>query len=541
MMRTNHTPVLELRDVHKAFGGARALSGASLKVLPGEVHGLVGENGCGKSTLIKILAGYHAPDAGSLHVNGNPVALPLSPGQPRTLGFEFVHQDLGLIPSLSVTENLFLEDIATSKHRFYYSWARATRRAVAVLERYNLALNPDAKVEDVRPVEQAMLAIVRAHHRVNGGEAQGHSVLFLDEPTAFLPLAEVSTLFELIRGIAQEESSVVFVSHKLNEVLEITDRATVLRNGLVAGTVRTKEATTRSLASLILGTEYAAMERLAAERPEVAEGHRVMEVRGLSTSVLSDVGFTARQGEVLGLTGLLGSGYEDIVYALFGAIPDASGIASIHGGTPISLAALTPPAAMKIGIALVPGERRRYGAVLELSAAENVNLLVLDKFVQRTRLALGELKANAVAAMERGDVRPASPSLDFALFSGGNQQKLVMEKWVQTEPRVLLLHEPTVGVDVGARQEIWRGIRASAPDRITLCASADYEQLAALCDRVAVVANGQIIEFLAGSGLTQESLTRVCLRGARPRARLTARPDHDARVPPTVEDGENAH
>lgn len=540
-MRETQTPVLELRDVHKTFGGVRALSGASIEVLPGEVHGLLGENGCGKSTLIKILAGYHAPDAGSLEVNGDPVSLPLSPGQPRTLGFEFVHQDLGLIPSLSVTENLFLEDIASSKHRFYYSWARAERRAAAVLERYNLPVKPDAKVEDVRPVEQAMLAIARAHHRVSGGEGQGASVLFLDEPSAFLPLAEVSTLFELIRGIAREESSVVFVSHKLDEVLEITDRATVLRNGLVAGTVRTKDATTSSLANLILGKEYAAMERVVAERPARAERDQALEIRGLSTSLLSDVGLTAREGEVLGLTGLLGSGYEDIVYALFGAIPGASGTVSIQRDAPLSLAALTPPAAMKAGIALVPGERRRYGAVPELTAAENVNLLVLGKYLRRMRLALGALKANAVEAMERGDVRPATPSLEFASFSGGNQQKLVMEKWLQTEPRVLLLHEPTVGVDVGARQEIWRGIRAGAPKRITLCASADYEQLAALCDRVAVVANRQIVEVLAGSELTQESLAQVCLHGARPRADLTARLDHDAEIPRILEDGQNAH
>jgi len=224
-------PLLEARGLTKSFGGALALDGVDLTVLPGEVHGLLGENGSGKSTLIKILAGYHVPDAGTLSVAGHDVRLPLRPGEYRELGFEFVHQDLGLVPSLSVAENLFLGEIAAPSNRYFLSWSRAARRARQVFDRYGLAIDPRARTEDVRAVERALLAIVRALEglRAEAGDEQRPTLLVLDEPTVFLPQHEVALLFDFVRGIAARGSSVLFVSHDLDEVREITDRVTVLR------------------------------------------------------------------------------------------------------------------------------------------------------------------------------------------------------------------------------------------------------------------------------------------------------------------------
>jgi ribose transport system ATP-binding protein len=235
--------LLEVRGLTKAFGGALALDGVDLTVLSGEVHGLLGENGSGKSTLIKILAGYHDPDAGTLSVRGEPVDLPLAPGVYRHLGFEFVHQDLGLVSSLSVVENLFMAEIADPRNPAFFSWRQATRQARRIFERYGQSIEPRALIEEIRPVERAMVAIIRALEGLSSVDEslRGHTLLVLDEPTVFLPRHEVNLLFDFIRNIANSGSSVLFVSHDLDEVQRITDRITVLRDGRVAGTVVTRE------------------------------------------------------------------------------------------------------------------------------------------------------------------------------------------------------------------------------------------------------------------------------------------------------------
>ncbi|MCW2701466.1 MAG: Monosaccharide-transporting ATPase [Blastococcus sp.] len=506
---TDPQPLLELRGLTKSFGGALALDDVELTVLPGEVHGLLGENGSGKSTLIKVLAGYHTPDAGALTVNGVDVPLPLPPGESRALGLEFVHQDLGLVPSLSVAENLFMGYISRPWIRFLLSLSRAEKDAERIFAQYGLTLDPHAMVESIRPVERALLAIVRALEGLRRSAGHGPNLLVLDEPTVFLPQHEVALLFAFVRQIAGSGSSVLFVSHDLDEVRQITDRITVLRDGRVAGSRGTAETSPAELVRLIIGHELAAM--APAGQQHVEDRKVVLEVRGLTTRWLQDVSFDLHAGEVLGLTGLVGSGYEDVAYALFGAVPATAGGVRF-GDRAVDATALTPRGAMALGMALVPGDRQRNGSIPSLSAAENINLLVLDRHFSGMRLHQRGLEDNARSLMTTFDVRPLQPNLEYGSFSGGNQQKAMMAKWQQIAPTVLLLHEPTQGVDVGARQQIWTMIRDATASSSTICASSDYEQLAAICDRVGVVARGRLVGFLSGEEVTKERIADFCLR-----------------------------
>jgi ribose transport system ATP-binding protein len=500
------TPLVSIRGLTKIFGGQRALDGVDLTIEPGEVHGLLGENGSGKSTLIKVLSGFHVPDEGTLEVNGTDVPLPLLPGQNRELGFEFVHQDLGLVPSLTVTENLVMSEIAVSR-ALRYSWRDAREQATRTFERYGIDLDPSALVERVRPVDRAMLAIVRAVESMRDDDSPGANLLVLDEPTVFLPKQEVGQLFTLVRRITADGSSVLFVSHDLDEVLEITDRVTVLRDGRTSGTAVTAQTSNRELITMIIGRELAEHAQPVSTAP--AGKAVVMSVRGLSNGSLHDVDFDLHEGEILGFAGLIGSGYEDVVYSLFGAVAGAHGTVEMDGRT-VAVDSLSPRRAMDMGMALVPGDRKNVGSVATLSLSENINLTVLDRHFVGGRLRKGRLRANVAQLVGEFDVRPALPELDYGSFSGGNQQKALMAKWQQIHPKVLLLHEPTQGVDVGARQQIFDMIRASTDKSAAICASSEYEQLEAICDRVGIFVRGRLVTFVTGEDITKARIADLC-------------------------------
>jgi len=507
---TTTTPVLQVSNLSKSFGGAKALNGVNLTVRPGQVHGLLGENGSGKSTLIKVLAGFHVPDEGEVQVNGKDVHLPILPGESQKLGFEFVHQNLGLVDSMSVTENLFMQEIARPDSGFYMSWAAAERRAREVFSRYSLKIDPSLAVEQIRPVERAMLAIARAMEGLSRHAPGVATLLVLDEPTVFLPAQEIRQLFGLVRQITSHGSSVLFVSHDLEEVKQIADAVTVLRDGRVAGETETSKTTTDQLIRLIIGHDLESVSPTD-DRPEAKPA--LVEVRELSTPRVADVSFDVGVGEILGLTGLVGSGYDDVLYALFGALKVNSGRMRLSDSS-IDLVTLTPQRAMRHAIALVPGDRQRLGSVSDLTVAENVNLLVLDRFSRGGRLRHRKLSSNALELLQEFDVRPRRADIPYESLSGGNQQKALMAKWLQIGPQLLLLDEPTQGVDVGARQQIWRAVRAASASASIICASSDHEQLAGLCDRVGVVARGRLVGFLSGADLTKERIADFCLRSA---------------------------
>ncbi len=507
-MATSVPPALVLRDLSKSFGGARALDGVSLTVAGGEVHGLLGENGSGKSTLIKILAGYHSPDAGELEVYGQPVKLPLRPGQFRSLGMDFVHQDLGLIPSLSVIENLNVGELASTS-RLHISWTRERQKAEQTFARYGLRLDPRARVADLTPVERALLAIVRAVEgmRTSVAGAEGRGLLVLDEPTVFLPRTGIDQLFTLVREIAASSASVLFVSHDLDEVREITDRITVLRDGHVVGTVVTSETNEAELVRMIIGRQ---LETLVPETHELSERGVEIAIDGLTGGTLQNVSLELQKGEVLGLTGLVGSGFEELPYFLFGAWRPERGKLRLHGSEH-ELVGLTPVKALAAGIALVPADRQTDGVIGSLPVYDNILLRSLGNFFKTGLLRRRQMLGHARRLMSEFDVRPGDPRMVYASLSGGNQQKALLAKWLNRRPQLLLLHEPTQGVDVGARQQIFSLVRdAAATGTSVICASSDYEQLAAICDRVLIFARGRLVEQLVGDDVTKERIAERC-------------------------------
>lgn len=507
--------LLSVRHLSKSFGGTQALADVALEVTPGEVHGLLGENGSGKSTLIKVLAGYHAPDSGEVDVRGTPVGLPLAPGRFRRLGMDFVHQDLALIPSLTVLENLRIGELAAARRQPYVSWRRERTAAREMFERYGLDLDPTARVADLPVVARALLAIVRAVEgmasaRSDAGTDQG--LLFLDEPTAFLPRDQVDRLFDLVRQVVRSNASVVFVSHDLDEVMRITDRVTVLRNGRRVGTVVTRETTHDELVQLIIGQE---LKTLGRGRDRGRDEQPAVRVRSLGGDLLRDTSFDVGQHEVLGLTGLTGAGFEEIPYLLFGAGEHAEGEVTL-GDRVLDLSSLTPPRAIAAGISLIPADRQRDGSVGSLPITDNLTLPVLKRYFIHAALSWSRMARDTRSLMASFDVRPPDPSLSYAALSGGNQQKVMLAKWLQTRPRLLLLHEPTQGVDVGARQRIMGLVReAVAEGTAVICASADHEQLELLCDRVLIFARGRLVRELAGAEVTRERITEQCLKSLR--------------------------
>jgi ribose transport system ATP-binding protein len=495
-------PVIALRGLSKTFGGARALDSVDMTIQRGEIHGLLGENGSGKSTLIKILAGFHAPDEGELEVNGTPVSLPLHPGQFATLGLSFVHQDLGLLRELTVLENLRLIELSQS-HSWRINWRAERRKARALFDEFGVDLDPEALVNDISETDRALLAIVRATEDIRtatGADRRG--LLVLDEPTVFLPREGVERLFAITRSIVQEHASVLFVGHDLDEVREITDTVTVLRDGRVHGTVKTAEASESDLVEMIIGRRLAQLEL---QRPDASTHSTAIAVDGLIGTKARGLALQVRTGEVLGVTGLLGSGFDELPYLLFGARPCFGGELRTPDAT-YSMSSMTPQRALAAGIALIPADRQRDGSIGSLTIGSNVMMQVLDDY-RPMSLKLRGLSRRAGELCDEFDVRPNDPGRNYQSLSGGNQQKALVAKWMQTEPQLLLLHEPTQGVDVGAREQIFRMLSAAAEGGMSiLCASSDYEQLAAICDRVLVIGNGRIVRELTGADVVKERI-----------------------------------
>jgi ribose transport system ATP-binding protein len=503
-------PVLDLAHVSKTFGGARALNDVSFTVRPGEVHGLLGKNGSGKSTLVKILAGFHAPDSGAeLRFNGEQVAMPLRPGDFRRLGMSFVHQNLGLVPTLTVLENLRFSELVNAGGA-YIDWRAQTRAARDALARFGLDIDPGERVDRLSAVDRALLAIIRAFEEIRASCAvTGRpGLVLLDEPTPFLPQEGVARLFELVRGIAATGSSVIFISHDIEEVMQITDRATVLRDGELAGSIETKGASHGDFVELIIGRRLA---RLEGARQHTARSFAPMVHVRAESAQLPPCDVTVGKGEILGLTGLIGSGYEELPYLIFGARPATGGTLQFDEGPAEPLAAQTPARALAQGQALLPGDRNGASGVGSLPVFENMFLPDMARFFRGGFLRYGQMRREALDLGQRFELRPNDPDLVLSALSGGNAQKVLLARWMNRTPRLLLLDEPTQGVDVGTRAMIFDALRAAAANGMTIiCASSDAEQLAEVCDRVLVFAKGRICNEIAGAALTKTGIAEAC-------------------------------
>ena len=504
-------PVLALSGLSKAFGGARALRDVSFSVMPGEVHGLLGKNGSGKSTLVKILAGFHAPDPGGrLKFNGEAVDLPLQPGDFRRLGMSFVHQNLGLVPSLTVLENLRLVQLTTATSKLI-NWSAERAAARKALTRFGLDLDPGERVDRISPVERALLAIVRAFEEIESArQLTGKpGLVLLDEPTPFLPAAGVAKLFSLIRSIAKLGSGIIFISHDIDEVMQITDRVTVLRDGVVAGELNTATASHGQIVEMIIGRDLA-------KRPPVSHRKSIEQpvfarFRNVSAKTLKPTDIVIGRGEILGLTGLIGSGYEEVPYLVFGARPCKSGFLSLENDRVVPLQEMTPRRAMDLGFALLPGDRQAASGIDSLPIVDNMFLPDVGRFFRGGRMRNGAMSKEARELGAAFEVRPNDPHLKLSALSGGNAQKVLVARWMNRKPALLLLDEPTQGVDAGTRQQIFVTLKAAADKGASvICASSDADQLAEICDRVLIFARGRICAELTGADLTKDRITEAC-------------------------------
>jgi ribose transport system ATP-binding protein len=504
-------PVLALHSLSKSFGGAQALCEVSFSVTPGEVHGLLGKNGSGKSTLVKILAGFHAPDPGGhLEFNGESVDLPLRPGDFRRLGMSFVHQNLGLVPSLTVLENLRLVQLTAATSGFI-NWRAERAGAREALTRFGLDLDPGERVDRISPVERALLAIVRAFEEIEAARrlTGKPGLVLLDEPTPFLPAAGVAKLFTLIRSIAQLGSGVIFISHDIDEVMQITDRMTVLRDGVVAGELKTAKATHSQIVEMIVGRDLA--KRPPVSRAKSIERPVLARIDNVSGKRLKPTSIVIARGEILGLTGLIGSGYEEVPYLVYGARPCQSGSIAVGSDLVVSLPEMNPRRAMGLGFALLPGDRQGASGIDSLPIVDNVFLPDVARFFRAGRIRNGAMVKEARALGAAFEVRPNDPHLRLSALSGGNAQKVLVARWMNRNPRLLLLDEPTQGVDVGTRQQIFSALRAAADKGASvICASSDADQLAEICDRVLIFAKGGICAELTGADLTKDRITEAC-------------------------------
>lgn len=496
-------PRLEVRGLSKRFGSAAALRKFDLVVRAGEIHGLVGRNGSGKSTLIKILAGYHVPDeVEALSVDGRS----LRSGEASMSEIGFVHQDLALIPELSILENMQVGRWKRSRFGLI-EWRRARAKVSNDLTAVGLELDLSRRVSSLGMGERALVAIARALGDVR--QFSGRGLLVLDEPTVALTAAEVGVLFGALRRIAASGTSVLFVSHRLAEVLEITDRITVIRDGQKIREFEAEKSTEDDIVDAILGRRlsefYPARSRT---RDDV-----VLRVDDLGSKHVDSVSFDLHAGEIVGLAGLAGTGHEHVPYLLSGVDPADRG-RLVLGGRSYSLAELDPASAIVRGIVLVPADRQRFGVVPSFSIAENVTLPILSTIARYRWIAQRRVRSLAEEVIVRYGVVPPSPDTKVSSLSGGNQQKVVLAKWLQRSPSVVIMHEPTQGIDVGAKRDIFGEVEqvAQAGAGILICSN-EYEDLAHLCHRVLVFGHGRIMGELAGE-MSGDRIAEECYRAS---------------------------
>jgi ribose transport system ATP-binding protein len=476
----------------KDFDGIRALNGANLEVAPGTVHGLVGQNGAGKSTLIKILAGIYQPDAGTIRINGENHSR-LKPPLAEKLGIQFIHQERLLVPTLTVAESLYLG--AEPRVSSWINRRSMNEQAVTALQEYfGLTISPNKLVRELGAAQQQTIQITRALLRKA-------SILVLDEPTAALVKREVDLLFQNLQRLRDGGLTVIYISHYLNEIETLCDRVTVLRNGVDVATVEPRQSSMSAIVSLMIDRN---IEDLFQKRP-VAPGEPVLEVRELShRTAFADVSFTVRRGEILGITGLIGSGAKEVVHSLFGLERISEGQVLVNGR---EVRLSTPAQAVRQQIAYVPEHRREHGVALSFSVRENMTLASLREH-SKTGILIERSERRKVAELI-AKLSLLAPNQDTPVrqLSGGNQQKVVLGKWLSRESALYILDEPTVGVDIGAKTEIYRIIgELASQGAAILVLSSDLLELLGLTDRILVFFRGKVVRELDASATDSDAL-----------------------------------
>jgi ribose transport system ATP-binding protein len=496
---------LRVAALSKTFAGTRALVDVSLEVRSGEIHALVGGNGSGKSTLVKILAGvYRGDPGGTIAIGaGAPVDAPhWTPTRAFEHGMRFVHQNPAVFGDLTVAENLAVGNRFPTGFGGRIRWGALNAHARKLIDRYHITAAPGTPVRALNPASRTMVAVARALADRDGADS---GVLVLDEPTTSLPAGEIDILLTALRRCARAGQTILYVSHRLDEVLSLADRVTVLRDGQRVATANAADLTETKLVELIAGRP------LTLNQPDDAAGHldteAVLDVRGLRGGPLRGVDLRVGRGEIVGVAGLLGSGRTELLQSIFGARPVAAGEIRI-GDRPVLFR--SPADAMAAGVAYVPEDRAAEAVFASMSVRENISAGNVARYFARLRLQHGWERRDARTAMDTFLVRAASDRAPLVTLSGGNQQKVILARWLRREPAVLLLDEPTQGVDVAAREEIYGLIRraAGAGTAVVVVAN-DFTELTRLCGRVVVLRAGRIAAEVTGSELDSHRLTEL--------------------------------
>lgn len=488
-------PIISLKNVHKSFGGVSVLNGVDFDLQKGSVHALVGQNGAGKSTMMKILTGVYTCDSGAIYIDGSKVKMN-SYSDAVSHGISLIFQELSLIPTLTVAENIFLNrEILEGP---FLDKKSMERKAHELLQSLDIDVDVHSRVEDLDVGVCQMIEIAKALS-VNA------KVLILDEPTASLSEKETAHLFTLINSLKQRGVSMIYISHRMAEIFKICDTITVLRNGSIVTTKPTRDYSLTGLIEDMIGRKTAALTTADEELASKCTGRPLMTVEHLNCgSRLKDVSFELREGEVLGLAGLMGSGRTEVVESLFGLNKDASGQVTING-QPYEIKGVRQ--AIDSGLALIPEDRRREGLVLMHSVEENLIVPIFDKL--KRGLLLENKKVADIAERSISDMAIKTHSRKTPAFnlSGGNQQKIVVGKWLNSAPSVLLLDEPTAGVDVGSKREIIDKVRDFVGEnRAALFISSDILELISACDRFIVFYDGKVTAAYDRSEITEEVL-----------------------------------
>jgi rhamnose transport system ATP-binding protein len=490
--------LLRLNGISKSFVGVHALKGVSFELRPGEAHALVGENGAGKSTLIKIISGAHQPDAGTLHVADREVT-ENDPVLSRKLGIAVIYQRPALLPDLTVAENIALGLERQGAARIV-RWAPRRDRAKELLRRVGASIDPNALVHTLSMPEQQLVEIARAL----GADSR---ILILDEPTASLSDREVERLLEVIRDLKRLGVGIIYISHRLEELFQVADRVTVLRDGASVGTRPISEVDRRELIRMMVGREITAI----FPKQTVPLGETVLRLErvGCSHSGVRDVSFDVRAGEIVGLAGLVGAGRTELVRMLFGLTPANAGVIEWRG-KPTSIR--SPAQAARLGIAYVPEDRRRHGVILEMPVTTNATLAVLNRISTNGWINFRRERALAAEYVKRLSIKTASLMTPVGDLSGGNQQKVSVARWLATEPKLLILDEPTQGIDVGAKAEIHRLMGELAGRGMAiLMISSELPEILGMSDRIVVMHAGTVSGILDRADATQEKVLALAL------------------------------
>ncbi|KAJ54625.1 sugar ABC transporter ATPase [Actibacterium mucosum KCTC 23349] len=484
-------------SIEKHFGGTYALRNVSLAVERGEILALLGENGAGKSTLIKVLGGIHKPDGGRVLIDGQPY-------EHRPGGFgarqsvAFIHQDLGMIEWMTVAENIALA-LGYARRGGLIKWGSVEQLAKEALDKVGCEFDPTTRIHDLSRTEKSLVAIARAL-------AVDCDFLVLDEPTASLPADEVERLFRALRPLKEQGVGMIYVSHRLDEIFQIADRVAVLRDGALVGVRAIDHTTPEELVHMIVGRKTKEV-----RKPNADKGRTILSMRGVMAGQTGPVDVKVQENEIVGLVGLRGAGHEDISRALFGVMPH-SGVIELDGVNP-DLS--TPKSALRSGVGLVARDRTEESVAMSLSIRENTFLN--PETVGRKLLSFMSPGAEAEAARKIGDevaLSPNDPDLAIEALSGGNQQKVVMARWLATKRKLLLCEDPTAGVDVGAKAEIYALLNKALAEGVGIIViSTDFEEVAAICHRAIVFSQGQIVGELSGPELSTDNLIQTASAG----------------------------